>query len=633
MGTTIDHTTAQDLIRISRAHPGSIVLQKEVHQVVGRGESFFENSQDYRTLRNIDQHLDWESAPWAETFVGGTQGNAARNLALRPAGLWGTPPPESPPVGGPAGWWILGAMVVMGVLKAMEQNPLVDPRRAIMPDTGIRVTDALAPTEAPLTPDESAVVEASEELDAILERRGEEGNLPRHKKELEALLVKLQENIRIAVDGVNREILEQLQLEAQIYHAIFELDLWMAGVMEHSVQEEIEWHVEADRIAASVRHHFGDDAETLERFLDDIAESKSTYDGFAAERWRAALEAVGSPDLEVETWQEARALLQESLARHEEFIAALETVLLQTEPESRTATNTVLSAALVQSEVFRLKIGIFDADHATPAEDRDWMRRAAALVRGSHAWATTEEDRDQMLQVLKNLREEFYDQVVSRYAGRDAEMTLADVDYINTLLWQAHFLGDDTTSLCTLLVEIQNESPDAAVKIRAHTGLEIFVKKRQEEVARESAGLSLRQAWEKCEEAAQSEDTIQIAQWVEVILQKASERNSMDTAWFKLMTHRSLTVRMAAVQLLRNHAKDAAVRILAIWPAQIRAIQTALSEGDEGIKEVAVVYLGLFAQFGIDGARRMLQQLAIDDSHPDLQQSALEALSGFSPPN
>ena len=153
MGTTIDHTTAQDLIRISRAHPGSIVLQKEVHQAVGRGESFFENSQDYRTLRNIDQHLDWESAPWAETFVGGTQGNAARNLALRPAGLWGTPPPESPPVGGPAGWWILGAMVVMGVLKAMEQNPLVDPRRAIMPDTGIRVTDALAPTEAPLTPD------------------------------------------------------------------------------------------------------------------------------------------------------------------------------------------------------------------------------------------------------------------------------------------------------------------------------------------------------------------------------------------------------------------------------------------------------------------------------------------------
>ena len=126
---------------------------------------------------------------------------------------------------------------------------------------------------------------------------------------------------------------------------------------------------------------------------------------------------------------------------------------------------------------------------------------------------------------------------------------------------------------------------------------------------------------------------MQSDQWGEVILQKASERNSMDTAWFKLMTHRSLTVRMAAVQLLRNHAKDAAVRILAIWPAQIRAIQTALSEGDEGIKEVAVVYLGLFAQFGIDGARRMLQQLAIDDSHPDLQQSALEALSGFSPPN
>ena len=270
--------------------------------MVGRGESFFENSQDYRTLRNIDQHLDWESAPWAETFVGGTQGNAARNLALRPAGLWGTPPPESPPVGGPAGWWILGAMVVMGVLKAMEQNPLVDPRRAIMPDTGIRVTDELAPAGEPVMAEGSAdktefdqaieegdtkVRKAKRDLDNILAMRDEDvlsvaivlsGIIER----LAQYQRTLQE--KIAEGGSRTGAFRYLERRAGFHQKICRLEMELLHAQNDSVEEEVAWFRAVGQLRTEVEQYFGEGAPDTVSILHGLGQLQAIYEEWAEQR-------------------------------------------------------------------------------------------------------------------------------------------------------------------------------------------------------------------------------------------------------------------------------------------------------------------------------------------------------------
>lgn len=124
------HWESQNLIQFAERHPESVVARQEMKHAIARGEAYFQDSDDYKKLVEIDLEMALSGTPYSAVA-----GLAARKLEIVPGSQWGEGLPEGAPEGGgPAGALIFGAFLVVAALKVwIDPETIADPANTQRP--------------------------------------------------------------------------------------------------------------------------------------------------------------------------------------------------------------------------------------------------------------------------------------------------------------------------------------------------------------------------------------------------------------------------------------------------------------------------------------------------------------------